>query len=212
MKIARKAFVALLLVLLAIAGGRYALFSSAEPSGLPQPLQEQDEMTPEFAAMLKAGTPGEHHVYLNPMVGEWEGTFTMWMKPGDPPMKSTGTIKREWIFDGRFIKEEVEATADFGTFYGFGLIGYNNLDGQYEVVWVDSTSTAIYTETGTFNPETKILTTRGSMRDPASGRIVNSRGVYDLSNPNRHTFSAYSVDERGREFKSMEGVAERKKK
>lgn len=75
-----------------------------------------------------------------------------------------------------------------GTFRGIGFIGYNNVDGQYELAWMDTMSTAIVFETATYDPEKKILEFRGSHRDPLTGRVIqrqtehpadtNPRGVF----------------------------------
>lgn len=163
------------------------------------------------AAYEQAGMPGEHHRYLDPMIGDWEGTWKIWMQPGTEPMVSHGTVHREWILDGRYVKEVVEATSDWGTFKGVGFIGYDNVDGQYEVAWMDSMSTGIYTETGTYDPDKKILTTRGSHRDPATGQVRPTWGESDLSNPNRQTYLGYLTGPDGRSFKHFEGINERKR-
>ncbi|MBT8484987.1 MAG: DUF1579 family protein [Phycisphaerales bacterium] len=168
------------------------------------------EMDPQMQAWMDAGTPTKHHKYLNVMNGTWDAKFTMWMEPGAPPMVSIGTIKRHWALDGRYLAEEVEAQTDFGTFHGLGYLGYNNVDGQYEFIWMDSMSTAIMSETGSYNPETKVMHTRGSMRDPASGHIIASRGMLDMSDPDRHVYTGYMTGADGKEYKSFEGISERR--
>ncbi len=57
-------------------------------------------------------------------------------------------MRRQWIMDGRYIRESVRASSELGSFEGLGFSGYNNLDGQYEFVWMDNDSTMIYFETG----------------------------------------------------------------
>ena len=174
--------------------------------------QEADhEMDAEMQAYIAAGMPGEHHRRLDPMIGEWDGVFKIWMEPNSEPMISRGTVTREWVLDGRFVKESVEATSDWGTFTGLGFIGYDNVDGQYEVAWIDSMSTGIYTETGYFDPEKKTLSMRGSHRDPASGKVISTWGKMDLSNPDKQTAVGYVVGTDGTPFKHFEGTTERKR-
>ncbi len=198
---------------IAFAAGRLSIVLGGQPLASAQPAQDQPdmEMSAEMEAMAKAGAPGEHRRYLNRMIGEWEGTFRMWMEPGAEPMEMAGTVKREWVLDGRYIHETVESESKWGPFRGVGYIGYNNIDGQYEFIWMDTESTAIMFETGTYDPDSKVLTTRGSHRDPASGQVFSSRGTLDLSDPNRHTYVGYSTGPDGKEFKHFEGTMERKK-
>jgi len=125
-------------------------------------------------------------------------------------MMSKGTVTRKWILDGRFVQEVVAVTSDWGPFKGISFMGFNNVDGRYEAVWMDSMSTGIYFETATYNPETKIMTTRGTHRDPASGHVYHSRGTLDMSNPGRHVIVAYVTGPDGKEYKGFEGVMERR--
>jgi hypothetical protein len=145
------------------------------------------------------------------MVGEWDGSFKIWMEADAAPMMSTGTISRKWVVGGRFLKEVVIATSDMGPFEGLGYLGYNNYDRQYQTVWMDSMSTGIYTETGTFHPDKKVLHTAGDHRDPATGRVVHSWGKMDMTNPDRHVYTGYATDPEGRTYKAFEGVTERTK-
>jgi len=173
--------------------------------------QDQPEMNPQMMAWMKAGTPGDYHRYLDTLAGEWDAAVTMRMEPEAPWMKSAGTVEREWIFDGRYLKETIDATGEMGEYKALGFMGYNNIDGRYEIVFLDMHSTAIMFETATYDPTTRIMTTRNSMRDPASGKLMHGRGTLNLSNPDRHTFEGYTTGPDGREYKSFEGVLERKK-
>ena len=207
MKITRNVWAALGLAALAFAAGRMNLFTNTDAYASAQ--DQPPEMDESMLAYLAAGAPGEHHKQLKALIGEWEGVFRIWMEPGGPPIESVGTIKREWVLGGRYVREQVHATSDGMEFNGLGYIGYNNLDGQYEIIWMDTMSTAITSWSGSYNPETKIFTSHGSYRDPVTGKVSLSRGVMDMSNPNRHVSSDYTTGPDGIERKTMEGVAER---
>ncbi len=198
---------------LAFAAGRLSIVLGGQPLASAQPAQDQPEMemSAEMEAMAKAGAPGEHHQYLNRMIGDWEGTFRMWMKPGAPTMEMPGTVTREWVLDGRYIREIVDSEGEWGKFRGLGYMGFNNVDGQYEFIWMENMSTAIMFSTGSYDPDSKVLTIRGSHRDPMSGHMFSSRGTLDLSDPNRHTYVGYATGPDGKEFKNFEGTMERKK-
>ncbi len=159
---------------------------------------------------MDAATPGEHHRYLDSLVGSWEGEFKITMEPGSEPFTSQGTIEREWVLGGRFLKETVTATSDMGPFNGLAYLGYNNGDGRYEMVWMEDHATAMYFETGTVDPETKIMLTRGSHRDPRTGKLINAHGKLDFSNPDRHVYISYATGPDGKEYQSFWGETVRK--
>ncbi len=197
--------------LLAVAGVAFAVGHLGVLSEIGAGAWAQaEESAPGMEAYITAGTPGEHHKRLNPLVGEFIGEFKIWMTPDAPPMISRGTVSREWILGGRYVKETVEATSDMGTFTGVGYTGYNNFDGQYEMVWMDSMSTGIYFETGIYDPDKKALVTRGSHRDPGSGKLILTKGTLDLSRSDEHVYAGYLIGSDGREFKHFEGVTRRK--
>lgn len=222
MRINRNIAAILALTALAFAAGRAGWLGGAGPLASAQQMQQDKdkpaemppgmppEMSPDMLAAIEAGMPGEHHKYLDQLIGEWEGMFKIWMEPGAEPMISKGAVNRKWILDGRFVQEVVAVMSDVGPFTGIGFLGYNNVDGQYEAVWMDSMSSGIYFETATYDPETKILTTRGTHRDPASGHVHHNRGMMDMSNPDRHVYLAYMTGPDGKEHKSFEGVTERR--
>lgn len=164
------------------------------------------------AAWTNAGKPGPNHNYLENVIGEFKATVRFRSSPEAPWMESTGTVKRMWVLDKRYVQEIVEAGSGANSFRGMGFLGYNNVDGHYEVAWMDSHSTGIQREIATFDPDKKVMTTRSSYRDPVSSRYVHSWGTWDMSNPDKHMFSGFSVALDGREFKSFEGLLERVKK
>jgi len=214
---------------LAFVAGRSSLFTTstalaqqppAKDKTAQPPTKDKDKAAPpadmsadpRMAAMMKAGMPGEHHKALETTIGKFEGVVRFKMDPKGEWMESKGTVEREWVLNKHYIRETVHATSDMGTFEGIGYLGYNNVDGQYEFVWLENESTAIMFEVGTFDPDKKVLSTRSLQRDPLTAHVIPGRGTWDMSNPDRHTYAGYSVGEDGREFKSFEGVFERVKK
>ncbi len=187
-----------------------------KPAPAPAQPAGQPKMTPEDEAYMKAGTPGDNHRVLDAFIGDWEGSVKIWMKPGTEPMESKGAVSRKWIMDKHFVEETVDAQSvggpPGGQFHGMGLMGYNNLDKTYEFAWVDNESTPIMFETGSFDAKTKLFTTHGKHTDPVTGKACTTRGEMNLSNPDRQTYLGYSTGADGKEFKSFEGVFERKKK
>ena len=184
------------------------------PSAGAAPVQQEGTppMNPALKSTIKAGTPGAHHRILDRLAGEWKGAFTLRMDPEAPPMKVEGTLKRTWILDGRFLKEEVVSDMGGRTFKGLGILGFDNANGVFETLWMDNTGTNILHETGYWDPDAQRLVTQGMHRDAGMGRIVLTRSRIEMSDPDRHVTRMYAVDAHGREYLSFEGVAERVKK
>ncbi len=189
--------------------GRLGLPLASQSSALAQD-QGEMKMSPEEAAWMKAGTPGEAHKVLDAMVGDFEATVKIWMTPDGEPMEFTGTLKREWVLDGRFIKETVKADSPMGPFEAIGYTGYNNIDGQYESVWLENASTAITSGSGTYNADKKELFMMSKHRNPATGQLMTNWHKTDLSDPYRETSTGWQVGPDGKKFKNFEGVFERK--
>ncbi len=169
------------------------------------------EMPPEMEALMKAGTPGKHHKHLEQLIGEWQGVVRMWFEPGGGPMEATCRVTRKWVLDGRFVKEVVESDSPMGTFKGLAYWGYNNIDGQYEMIWMENHSTAISFSTAYYDPDQKAMFFEGSRRNPLTGQVIKESGRLDLSSPGRQTYVGYQVGPDGKKFKNFEGEFDRVK-
>lgn len=113
---------------------------------LAAPLRAQehdDSMQKMHEAMMKAGTPGEHHGHLAQLAGEWTYSAKAWMEPGAEPQGWTGSRSAKMIMGGRYLQETVDGSFMGMPFNGMGLYGYDNLAGEYVATWVDNMSTSI---------------------------------------------------------------------
>ena len=61
-----------------------------------------------------------------------------------------------------------------------------------------------------YNPETGKFTSHGTHRNAATGHIVFSRGIADVSDPDRHVYRTYETGPDGQERQSFEGIFNRK--
>jgi hypothetical protein len=161
--------------------------------------------SPEVQAMIEFATPSRHHRALDALIGEWSGEFTMRPAAHSPPFTMRASITREWVLGGRFVRETVMDEGD-GGFEGVGYIGYDNFDGQYVMVWMDTMSTGIQFDMGTYHPHEKVIHARTDFRDPASGRLVNAWSKMDLSDPDRHVLTGTATDVDGHKYNAMRGV------
>ncbi len=208
MKLNRNAALVVAVGALAYVAGQANLFRVLEPSAsAAQPEGEvQVEMTDEMLAWMEVGTPGEQHEFLNAMAGTWEGRFEIFMEPGQEPFVSEGVVEREWVLDGRFLQEKITAaSSDMGEYEAIGYIGYDKIDGVYRTAWMDSMSTVIYSDTGSLNPDTMLMTFRGNYRDPATGHLRTMVTIIDLSTDGVQKFTAHETRADGKTFVSMKG-------
>ncbi len=209
MKIKKNVLGVAAIAVVAFTVGRLGLPPGSQSTAIAQD-QGEMKMTPEQEAWMKAATPGEHHQVLEALIGDFTANVKIWMTPDGEPMEFTGTLKREWVLDGHFVKETVKADSPMGPFEAIGFVGYNNIDGQYESIWLENSSTAIMSGSGTYHPDKKILFMLSKHRNPVNGQVITTWNKTDLSDPYRETSTGWQVGADGKEFKNFEGVFERK--
>ncbi len=193
---------------IAFAAGRIEL-SNANASSPRVQDEPTHALSKEAQAIFDAATPGPHHKVLDQVIGQWECVFTSRTSPDATPVVSHGSVEREWVLGGRFVRETVRLEGDAGAFEGIGYIGFDNIDAQYRRVWMDSANTAISYDTGTYHPDAHVMHIRSGHRDPVSGRLVNTWSKLDMSVVDRHTLLIHSTDPSGRTYPALEGVLER---
>ena len=186
----------------------------------PRAGKKEEKLDPAMEAMLKAGAPTENHKALEPLDGEWSTEVKVWMAPDAPPQESTGTCKRKWILEGRFLEETVTGKFLGRAYHGRGLLGYDNLKKQYTTVYVDSMSTGIVTMLGTLDKAGKTFTYTGEYDDPLTGKPKKARWIVRIESNDKHTIEFYEPalpapgappgGEPGKEFKTMVVVFTRK--
>jgi len=177
----------------------------AKTDAIDKAQQEMMAKWQEFA------TPGEGHKALESLVGTWDYTVTWWETPESQPQKSTGTSEVKWIMEGRFLEQTAKGTAMGQEFQGMGLMGYDNMKKEYTGVWIDNMGTGIMTSAGTYDPETKSFTEKGSFSCPQEDGEKAFRGVTTIDGPDKYTYEMYASGKDGKEARMMEIVYTRKK-
>lgn len=204
------------LVILSITlfGSSLASLAHARPAEAQQAAATETQSDDDVDSWIASlADPGDGHEVLEALVGTWEGRGSIWDSPGSEPIPITATVERHWVLGGRFLREEVSVRSSDGeVFEALGFIGFNNEAAQYELLNIDTTSTAMLLETGKFDPDSKKLTILGSYRDPATGFVIDRRVEMDLSKEGRISVVGYTTNEEGREFKSLEGSVTRREK
>lgn len=184
---------------------------AATPSAAQAPKPPATQLAdPHAEALTWAGTPGRNHQYLQPAIGSFKAVVRFRTRDGGDWTDLNGAVEREWTLDKRFLRETLTAkTASGDDFQALRIIGFDVLDGLYQSARMDSLSTSINIDTGSFDVNTHSLTLNGQFRDPLSKRIYRTRLIFDLANRDRQTCNGFAVDEDGNEYKSYEAVFER---
>jgi len=176
--------------------------------------EETKESAMDQAAMAKAmklGSPGEGHKTLEPMVGQFDYTAKFWMKPGAKPETMKGTSVNTWALGGRFVQQQVKGQWAGQPFEGLGFTGYDNVKKKYVSVWMDNMSTGIMDGEGTLNDAKKTVQQSGKFSCPMTETQRSYRSEWTVINPNRHRYTSYHEDEKGKEMKTMEITYTRQK-
>jgi hypothetical protein len=168
--------------------------------------------------MMELAKPGENHKLLATLAGTWSYDVTMWMNPGAPPTKSTGTAVRKAIMDGRYFSLDVAGKMKMPgadgkmkdmEFKGMGIEGYDNAKKKFVATWCDNMGTGFALSEGSYDAATKTFTYTGDY-EMMPGMKTKFREVIKLADANHHSFEYYE-DRGAGEAKTMEINYTRKK-
>jgi hypothetical protein len=145
-------------------------------------VQGDDELPSEeemHQLWQKYGMPNKHHAVLERGVGEWDVTMRTWWSGTDKePEVNHAVAHSEMIFDGRFMKTELEGTIKFEfqgvqvelPILGLGITGYDSFKKKYVSTWIDSHNTAIWMSEGRYDPTGEAFTYFGTSDDWMTGQ------------------------------------------
>ena len=176
--------------------------------------QEAEAPTEEefMAAWAKFGTPGEHHKYLEPLVGSWDFQTQWWMEPGAEPQGSSGTSECEWIMGGRFLLTNITGEMAGAPFHGMSILGYDNFRQEYVSLWIDEMSTTFMLSTGKSDESGKVFTFEGTFDDLMTGQKDKKfKTISRILSDDQSVYESYDTGPDGKEFKSLEVTNTRKK-
>lgn len=172
-----------------------------EAKAAPQMSEEEAAM---HEAWMKAAMPGEAHKHLANDVGEWTFVIRWWMAPGTEAMTSKGTSSAKMIYDGRYVKETVQADMGGHAFEGESIVGYDNLKNKYVSIWLDNASTGIMYSEGDWDEKSQSVVMFGTAIDPMTGKEFNGKSVITMPGENTRKMEYYQPGPDGKMFKSME--------
>jgi hypothetical protein len=169
--------------------------------------QQQQQMTPEQQAMMKAymdaATPGAPHKAMQNLVGTWNTTIKMYDNPG-APTETKGKSTYTSLMDGRYLQEHAEGNFNGMPFHGYGTYGYDNVSKQYVSSWIDSMGTGIMKSTGTSADGGTTINWEGTSSDPVSGKELTFHSTMKMVNKDQYHFEMMGPGPDGKEMKMME--------
>jgi hypothetical protein len=169
--------------------------------------QQQQEMTPEQQAMMKAymdaATPGAPHKAMQNLVGTWNSTIKMYDNPG-APTETKGKSTYTSVMDGRYIQEHAEGNFNGMPFHGYGTYGYDNVMKKYVGTWIDSMGTGIMQTTGTSPDGGTTINWEGTSSDPITGKVQTYHSMMKMINKDEYHFEMSGPGPDGKEMKMME--------
>lgn len=155
-------------------------------------------------------TPSKEHQMMASWNGTWTGDITMWMAPGAPPTKSTGTTENSMILGGRYQQGIYKGSFNGMPFEGMSTLAFDKAKKVFISTWLDNMGTGVMMLEGPWDDTKKSVTLTGNMMDPMSGKEVKVKEVFTVKDNNNQVMEMYALDATGTEFKTMEIKYKRK--
>lgn len=158
------------------------------------------------SGILEIVLPGPEHERLQALIGNWKAETRAWRRLGASEEKGRGTLSNFWMLNGRFVGQEYKSRAQRPKYQGLGAMGYDNIKKMYTSVWLDTTSTSIYTATGRFDATGNVYTLEGVCQDPVTGKPVKCRSITRIINRKKYTFELFKEGPKGKMFRTLEVI------
>jgi hypothetical protein len=192
----------ILLVIVAILLLSANLFAQDQAKVQKPSAEDMQKMMAEFQ---KLGAPGPEHKLLSTLSGEWINHSKMWMGPDAKPIEtSPGVHKGEMFMGGRFLRFTETGDMMGQPMEGLGIMGYDKSKQQYTMMWIDVSSTSMYTAAGTADADGKTITLLGKVDNPMTNeKDKDVKYIYRFESPTQVVFEMWDMAN-GQFYKSME--------
>jgi hypothetical protein len=176
---------------------------------LAQEAQPKTEQQKAMEAYMKMGAVTENHEFLKKYAGAWDCQVKSWMAPGQPPTVNQGAFQGEMALDGRFLLMRFKGEMFGQPFEGLQIIGFDNMQQKYVSLWLDNTSTFIFTTMGT--RQNNVISESGLWPDAVTGAQAPVKARTAWVNADEYVYEQFMVMPDNSEFKSMEMRCTRRK-
>ncbi len=179
------------------------LSAAPVPAQEPAKAMEEDEAA-MMAAYMAAATPGAEHGWLASMTGKYTVTIKMWADPSAEPQLSTASGERKMMLGGRYLVEKYDGQMMDQPFESMGITAYDNVEQQYVAAWMNTHGTGIFTMTGNFDADGKVLTMWGESMDPYTKKSRKMKSIMTIVSDTEEVSEMYMMRDDGSEWKMME--------
>jgi hypothetical protein len=143
---------------------------------------------------------------LTAMVGEWEGTYRVWLEPGVLRSESPSRATIAPMLHGRYVAQDYEWADQGALQQGTMLLGSDG-DGVWHMAWVDTWHTA-----------SSIMPCRGEAGGAAevvgtyegAGEQWGWRTTWTMSDLDHLVVTAWNITPQGEDAKATEATYERR--
>jgi len=164
----------------------------------------------DLKALTLRSAPGAEHKALQPLIGKFKVEKKLFVAMGtaDKPATSTGMIAtREWVGDGRFLRDVITGKVAGNAYWREGLLGYNPSNKRYEWNTADNV-TPIMMQYRSKNGSSRAnpiemsgaFTDLGVTGEENVGKPVMMRTVITVVDSDHHTFEIYFTTPEGIEL------------
>ncbi len=168
---------------------------------MPQAALAQSTPTIDLGALVTRAAPGEGQKVLEPLIGKWRVTKSMFWVVGTPerPVQSeTMTAERKWIGDGRFLSDTTTGTIGGQPYFRTGMLGYNPMDKRYEWTTADNQTPIMMTYYGAVGSGVAgqidmkgEFTDLGVTGERNVGKNIPMRTTIQVVNNDKHIYELY---------------------
>jgi hypothetical protein len=154
--------------------------------------------------------PTKEHEWLKKFAGEWNTVTEIYMEPGKPPMKATGTETAKML-GGFWVVGENKGEMMGAPFTGMMTFGYDPQKKKYVGTWVDSNTSMLWQYLGTVDGSGRILTLETEGFCPMEGKVCQFRDTIEFKSDDQRVMTGERQSTDGKWTKMMTVTATRKK-
>lgn len=180
----RKRFPSFLLPLaiLATAGTPWLATQAADSNGAPA----------GAASSARSMAADAAHQRLAGLAGRWSVRQSLWSEPGKPPAVDQGNATFTPLLGGRHLRQDLRIDAPGKPFQGLGYLGYDQVTGKYDSLWMDVSFDGVILARGSYDESRKTYTFLGAGPDPTRpGASLPLREVMQVRDADHFTYDYY---------------------
>jgi hypothetical protein len=138
--------------------------------------------------------PQKEHEALKQFEGRWD-VKCKWMMPGKAPEENTATEASRVGFGGFWLVGDFRGEFDKKPFHGHSMTGYDPQTKKYVTFCFGSMMPDMKKFEGEADPSGKKWTFKGDVTDPATGKNVPHRLVWEFTDKDHRTEKVFIVDD-----------------